>query len=288
MNAGLLRFVVHHGENKRPGSLCDQCIDWHQKRVFLSLDADFHDGIHARSKFQFGIRQFDFSQHGFAGLIQCVGKPRDFAVETSTGQAIDRHLDRLIDLDERCFQFGDGDLNANSVEIRQSDDCGILRSTARGGRRNERAGIDHALADDAGKRSDNFGVVKQRFRSLQIGFGNVAFALGVIYRLRDHQVRRFLLRFAQAFVICLRHLYLRLVSSAIGLQFRNFNFCQQRAFFDLVALVHGDCFQIARDLGVKRGLLVWFDFARQRDVPGDRAALRRDDLHGNGWSWFYC
>jgi len=74
-------------------------------------------------------------QHRFGGLIQRVGEPSDFAVETATGQSIDGHLDRLIGRDERCFQFGDGDLDANrlkSVRVTIAAFCAALPEVAAG------------------------------------------------------------------------------------------------------------------------------------------------------------
>src|SRR5205823_13717817 len=88
LHAGLLRSVVMDCENKRARSFHDQRIDRHPQRVFFSLDGNFHVGVHAWSKFQIGIRQFDFGQHRLGRLIQSVGEPSDFAVEASTGQTI--------------------------------------------------------------------------------------------------------------------------------------------------------------------------------------------------------
>src|SRR5207244_12294116 len=115
---------------------------WHQNCVTLSLEADSHYSVHAGSKFEFGIWQFDFRQHRLGRLIQRVGEPSDFAAEVSTGHPVDRHLDLLACGDKGGFQFGDGDLDANSIEVRQSCNSRILRRTAGSRCWDERARIN--------------------------------------------------------------------------------------------------------------------------------------------------
>src|SRR5260370_5105226 len=85
------------------------------------------------------------------------------------------------------------------------------------------------------------------------------------------------LRVAQAFVIAFRHFHLGPVSGAVRQQFRDFDFRQQSAFFDLVAFVHRDSFQVTSDFGIEGGLLVGEHVAGQGDEAGDRAALQVRD-----------
>src|SRR2546425_3080924 len=112
VKAGLDRdffgFGVHDREDRCTGSFRDQHLDGHQQRVCFALNADFDDSVHPGPKFQFGIWQLDFGQHGLGSLIQRVGEASDFAVECATWQPIDSHPDRLARGNKRRFQFGDG------------------------------------------------------------------------------------------------------------------------------------------------------------------------------------
>src|SRR6266516_827371 len=51
---------------------------------------------HPRPELQLGVWQFDFDQHGFAGLVERIGEASHFAFETSPWEPINGQLDRLI------------------------------------------------------------------------------------------------------------------------------------------------------------------------------------------------
>ncbi len=104
----------------------------------------------------------------------------------------------------------------------------------------------------------------------------------------NHQVRGFLLRFVQAFVVDGGDLDFSPVSGALGEQLRNFDLGQKSAFLHLLALVHGDSFQVAANLGIEGGLLVGLDFAGQRDVANDRTPLGLGSLHYDWRDWCLC
>jgi len=108
----------------------------------MTLDADAHRGIHARTKFQGLVGELDFRQHGLTGFLQRVGEARHGAREGASGQAFDGELDGLIGGNERGLALGHRDLQPDTAEVAQRNDGSLLRRAAGGGSGNERAGVN--------------------------------------------------------------------------------------------------------------------------------------------------
>src|ERR1035437_7287165 len=108
----------------------------------------------------------------------------------------------------------------------------------------------------------------------------------VIHRLWYDEVWRFGARLGHPFRSGAAYRCFGLVLRFIGQQLGHFNLRQQWALLDRVALIHSKCLQVARNLGVKGGLLIRQDTeGGEGDGAGDLAALRHDCLHRDGGGW---